>query len=278
MGSFSGGLARIDFRGQADVPDFEVVRSKHSGHLATQFEGSVNGLNGDVTLANVSASYLGTQFRAAGTVAHRDGWPGKFTSLDVAVHEGRMQDLLWLFVRKDPPPLAGQINFQTHLDVPPEGRPFLRELRLGGDFNIEDGRFEAQSRQASVNRLSETARGEKRAQQDTGQDPADNVNAQLRGHVELRNGQANFADTSFVVPGAEAHVHGTYNLLSEKVDLHGTLRMEVKFSQGTSGIKALFAKLLDPIFDKKHGSLVPVVMNGTYAHPHFGLELDPIPK
>jgi hypothetical protein len=277
-GKFSGVLGRIEFRGQADVPDFEVVRSKHRGRLVTQFQGSVNGLNGDVTLANVSASYLGTRFRAVGTVAHKEGWPGKFASLDVATHDGRMQDLLWLFVRQNPPPMTGRISFQTHVAVPPEGRPFLREVRLGGDFDIEGGQFETQSRQASVNKLSEKARGEKKAQQDTEDDAGHNVNAQLQGHVELRNGVANFMEVSFVIPGAEAHMHGAYDLLNEKIDLHGTVRMEAKFSQGTSGTKALFAKLLDPIFDKKRGSVVPVVMNGTYTQPHFGVELDPIHK
>jgi len=27
--------------------------------------------------------------------------------------------------------------------------------------------------------------------------------------------------------------------------------------------------------NKKNGSLVPVVMNGTYDNPHFGLDLNP---
>ena len=52
--------------------------------------------------------------------------------------------------------------------------------------------------------------------------------------------------------------------------------MDAKFSQSTSGIKSLFAKVLDPFFDKKHGSVVPVLIDGTYHNPHFGVDLNPI--
>jgi hypothetical protein len=52
--------------------------------------------------------------------------------------------------------------------------------------------------------------------------------------------------------------------------------MDANFSQSTSGLKSLFAKVLDPFFNKKHGSVVPVRMDGTYHNPHFGLDLNPI--
>lgn len=54
------------------------------------------------------------------------------------------------------------------------------------------------------------------------------------------------------------------------------LKMDAKFSKSASGIKSIFAKLIDPFVNKKHGSVVPVVMNGTYDHPHFGLDLNPV--
>jgi len=54
--------------------------------------------------------------------------------------------------------------------------------------------------------------------------------------------------------------------------------MDARFSQSTSGIKSLFAKVLDPFFNKKQGSVVPVVMDGAYHDPHFGIDLNPIKK
>jgi hypothetical protein len=71
-------------------------------------------------------------------------------------------------------------------------------------------------------------------------------------------------------------MRGTYNVLNEKIDFHGTVKMDAKFSQSTSGLKSLFAKVLDPIFAKKHGSVVPVRMDGTYHNPRFGLDLNPV--
>jgi hypothetical protein len=36
--------------------------------------------------------------------------------------------------------------------------------------------------------------------------------------------------------------------------------------------------MLDPIFDKKHGSVVPVEIDGTFHSPHFGIDLNPLKK
>jgi len=39
-------------------------------------------------------------------------------------------------------------------------------------------------------------------------------------------GTARFSNLSFSVPGALAQMQGTYNLITEKIDLHGTLKTE----------------------------------------------------
>jgi hypothetical protein len=275
-GRFSGPLKSVNVQGTADVADFEVVRSGHAARLFTRFQGSVSAMNGDVVLASVDGSYRNTRVTAKGTIADKKGWDEKFTSLDFVVRDGRIQDMLWLFASENPPPMSGVTSFQAYVTVPPEGRPFLEEVTLQGDFDIADGHFENPPRQESVNRLSQIARGQKKARQNEGQnDPADSVIAHVRGHVDLRDGVSTFRDLSFTVPGADALMHGTYNLLNEKVDFHGPLRMDAKFSQSTSGIKSLFAKVLDPFLNKKQGSVVPVVANGTYRDPHFGIDLNP---
>jgi hypothetical protein len=166
---------------------------------------------------------------------------------------------------------------QGHVSVPPNGEPFLKEVTLQGDFDIADGRFESPSRQQSVDDLSKTARGEKKPKDEKKDSPEDVV-AHVNGHTTLRNGVAAFPDLAFQIPGADARMHGTYNLLNEKMDLHGTVKMDAKFSQGTSGVKSLFAKVLNPFFDKSHGSVVPVRVDGTYQNPHFGLDLNPVKK
>jgi hypothetical protein len=278
-GTFSGHLGHIDTEGTTDVPDFEVVRSKHGAHLSTHFQLVVDGTNGNVTLNRVDATYLETPIGVAGTVAEKENYPRKFTTLDFGVSDGRIQDMLQLFVREQPSPMSGITSFQAHVTVPPEGKEFLEEVTLDGDFGIAGGHFAKPATQAKADDLSAAARGDKKAQQLQHQNPnapQENVVSDLRGHVALRNGVATFTNLSFKVPGADARMHGTFNLLSEAVNFHGTMKMDAHFSQTTSGIKSVFAKIIGPFVDKKRGSVVPVVLNGTYAHPHFGLDLNPM--
>jgi hypothetical protein len=275
-GTYSGPLEHVSVQGTTDVPDFEIDRSGHTGHLATHFQGSLDATSGDVALGEVNAAYESTKITVKGRVTDKKGFDAKFTSLDFTVRQGRLQDILRLIVKDNRPPMSGGISLQAHATVPPERQAFLKEVTLLGDFEIDDGHFENPSRQQSVNDLSETARGLKKSQRDEDKNnSAESVTSHARGHVDLQNGVATITNLSFTVPGAEVVVGGTYNVLNEKIDFHGTMKMEAKFSQSTSGIKSLFAKVLDPFFNKKRGSVVPVVVTGTYHNPYFGLDLNP---
>jgi hypothetical protein len=276
QGNFSGLLGSIDVQGTSDSTNFEVVRSGLAAPLSTRFQLVVNGLNGDVTLTSVNASYFNTSIHSSGSVAGKEGMEGKFTSLDFTVRGGHIQDILRLFVRESRPPMSGITNIQAHVTVPPEGKPFLQEVTLQGEFDIADGHFENPPRQTSVNELSQTARGEKKAKENGQEIPSETVAAHVHGRSSVHDGTATFTDLEFAIPGADASMHGTFSLLDEKIDLHGTVKMDAKFSQTTSGIKSLFAKVLDPFLDKKHGSVVPVLVNGTYSNPHFGVDLNPV--
>ena len=276
QGKFSGPLRQVNVAGTSDIPDFEVVRSGHAARLSTRFQLVVNGTTGDVALNSVNAAYFNTAINAHGSVADKEGWDGKFTSLDFTVRDGRIQDILRLIVREKRPPMSGVTNFQAHVTVPPEGKPFLQEVTLQSEFDIGDGYFENPRRQQSVNELSQTARGQKKAKENGQAVAAETVASQVHGHTDLRGGVANFTDLMFKIPGADARMHGTFNVLNEKIDLHGTVKMDAKFSQSTSGIKSILAKVLDPFLDKEHGSVVPVLVDGTYSDPHFGVDLNPV--
>jgi hypothetical protein len=278
-GTFSGLLSQIDLQGTADVPDFEVVRSGHAEPLVTQFQAAVDATNGDVALNNIDAVYLGTRITGKGTVAGKKGSAGKFTSLDLSVRNGRIEDILRMFVKGDRPPMSGVTDFRAHVTVPPSASPFLKKVTLVGDFGIGGGKFQKPTTQEKVDKLSESARGQKKAQQvaDDG-NAAGSVISDLGGHVVLGNGVATLTDLSFTIPGADARMHGTYNVLDGKIDFHGTVKMAAKISQSTSGVKSAFATMLDPFFDKKHGSVVPVEIDGTFHNPHFGIDLIPLKK
>ena len=69
-------------------------------------------------------------------------------------------------------------------------------------------------------------------------------------------------------------MQGSYSLITEKIDLHGTLKTDAEVSKTTHGIKSLMLKVLDPFFKNKRGGYVaPVKITGTYQHPLFGLDL-----
>jgi len=57
------------------------------------------------------------------------------------------------------------------------------------------------------------------------------------------------------MPGGSAQLDGSYNVITEKIDLHGMLRTDAELANTVHGPKALFLKVLDRFFKKKHAGL-----------------------
>lgn len=269
---FQGTLGRIEAKGKVDIPDFKLTKTDNQEPLASQFRLVVNATNGDVFLQQVDVLLVRTKIIVHGSIAGKTGQKGKTTALDLTINRGRIQDVLRLFSTETHPPMEGVANFRAQITVPPLGQPFLREVRADADFQIGAGKFEKPSTQANVNTLSERARGVKI---DTKNPSSENVIASLKGHVALRGGTARFTGVSFIVPGADARMFGTFNLLNDHINFHGKLKTDVKFSQTLGGgIKSVLLKPLDPFFKKKPtGAVIPVYMIGTYDYPRFGIDL-----
>src|SRR6202034_2511016 len=281
-GKFAGSLGNLNVEGSADIPNFEVVRSGHALPLRTRFVLAVDAINGDVAINNLTAMRGRTNITVNGSVAHQGEMHGKFTSLNFTVRNGHIEDLLPIFVagHKQPSPFAGETNLTAQVTVPPMGKPLLEELALEGDFDISDGHFEKATTKASVDKFSAGASGENK---ETNANPppadsAESVAAQLRGHVVLRSTIATMTNLWLSIPGADANMHGTFNVVDQKINFRGTVRTNAGLSQQTSGLKSMFARVLDPLFKRKRGTVVPVVMSGTYHDPHFGLDLNPVNK
>src|ERR1700730_13861878 len=274
-GKFSGVLDRIEVQGLTDTPHFTVTSSSHQVQLRTQFHAVVNGENGDTFLQKVAATFWKTTVWSDGSVTGRVGQPGKTASVELATKDGRIQDILLLFAQSERAPMSGMVSFRAKVSIPPAKQSFLEKVELQGDFGIEAASFAKSDTQQGVNSLSEGARGDKdhhNAEKDEG-DP-ETVLSDLKGHVLLKDGTARFSNLSFSVPGALAQLQGTYNLITEKIDLRGTLKTDSEPSKTTHGMKTLILKALDPFFKKKHvGYVMPVNITGTYEHPSFGLDL-----
>ena len=289
-GKFSGTLKRIEVQGVTDTPRFTVTSSSHQTQLQTQFHAIVNGENGDTFLQQVVASIRKTTIESEGSVAGGHGQPGKTASLEFWTKDGRIQDLLLLFGRGPRAPMSGTVSFRAKVAVAPQKAAFLKKVELQGDFGIDAGSFSKFDTQQAINHLSEGSLHEPKKEpkadskekggdkgadgEDTAQDDASTVLSNLKGHVTLKDGTAAFSNLSFSVPGALASMHGTYNLISEKIDLHGTLKTDSAPSNTTHGMKSLMLKVLQPFFKKKPATyLMPIKITGTYRHPLFGLDL-----
>jgi AsmA-like C-terminal region len=272
-GKYNGTLEQIDVRGSADVPLFAVTRSSHQVPLRTQFHAVVNAENGDVLLQDVNANLLQTTIWTQGSVAGESGQAGKTASLTMASKDGRIQDLLLLFTNSPQAPMSGIVSFNARISLPPGEESFLKKVELQGDFGIDAGSFSKSDTQRGVNSLSQGAQGIKNPKEEDNA-TLPNALSDLRGHVLLRHGIATLSNLSFGVPGAFAQMQGSYNLITEKIDLHGTLKTQAEVSKTTHGIKSLMLKVLDPFFkNKPDGYLAPVEITGTYDHPIFGLDM-----
>ncbi len=268
-GKFNGVLERIEIEGSTDTPDFGVTRSHHTVPLKTQFQGTVNGMNGDVSLQSVRAQLERTSVVSHLEVAKKADSEGKTISLDATETQGRIQDWLRLLAKADPPAFTGAMNFRVQVQVPPGKGSFIERVNLLGDFGIDAASFKPTT-QEKVDNLSQLAQGEKK-----NDDPA-SVVENLKGHVVLNHAIATFSSLSFSVPGALAHVHGTYGLLTEQLNLHGTLQVDNKLSKGTTGVKSVLLKSVEPFFKKKKtGEIVPIKIGGTFGHPSYGLDVTP---
>jgi hypothetical protein len=266
-GRFDGTLGRIKVQGATDTPDFKVTHSSHSVDLKSRFNAFVNAKTGDVELNQVDADLWKTHVITTGSIARKSSAGPRVAELDLRSSAGRIEDLLDLFISDKTPPMTGVTSFRAHVVLPPENAPFLKKVELQGDFGVGSGNFTKPETQEDVNKLSAEASSE------NDQNPA-TVVSDLKGHVVVKDGTAHFSYLSFTVPGAFAIMQGRYDLVSQKIDLHGVLRLNSAMSNLAHGPKALLLKALQPFFKRKEkGSKVAVKITGTYDHPAFGVDL-----
>ena len=65
----------------------------------------------------------------------------------------------------------------------------------------------------------------------------------------------------------------TYDLVPETLNFKGTLFMDAKVSDTTTGVKHFLLKLADPFFRRDGGgSAIPIKVTGSRSDPSFGLD------
>jgi hypothetical protein len=269
-GAYEGTLGRIEVDGQTDTPDFRIATSGHPVPLHTIFHAIVDGTDGDTYLDPVRATVLHSSFTAKGKIVRMSDPPGHDIELDVLLGHSIVEDLLTLGVKTDPPIMTGAVAMHTKLSLRPGDADVANRLNLAGSFHIPKGHFTNEKIQTRIDSLSLRSQGKPNRTQE----PSDaSVPSDLKGTFVLRQGVLSFSFLHFQIPGTHADVTGQYSLDGNTFDFHGTLRLDARLSQMTTGWKSILLKPVDPFFRKNGaGTEIPFKITGTRDEPRFGLD------
>jgi hypothetical protein len=267
QGTFGGTLARMDIHGETDTPEFTVTVAGHPIPLHAVYHAIVDGTNGDTLLERIDASFLQTALVAKGGVVGTPGQHGRTVSLDVMMDRARLEDVLKLAMKTAESPMTGALKLHTKFLLPPGDQDVVHKLRLDGTFSIAETRFTNFDVQKKINELSHRSSGKSPDQ------PRQRVTSQFSGTFKLAHGTVRIPAVAFDVPGSIVRLSGAYQLAPETLDFSGTLFMDVKISETTTGLKSLLLKAVDPLFKRAGGgSAIPIKISGRRSDPSFGLD------
>src|SRR5712691_1456896 len=259
-GEYSGTLGNIVVDGKTETPDFRIAISSHSVPLTTEFHAIVDGTSGDTYLEPVKAKILNSSLVAKGSAVRVKDPNGHRTLLDVVVDPARIEDLLKLGVRTDPPVMTGAAKLRTKLDLSPGEADVSNRLGLAGTFQISGAHFTNEKIQSKVDALS--MRGQGKPKQAKGDVP--DVTSEMAGTYRLGNGLLSFSRLHFQMPGTHVDLSGKYDLDGNQFEFHGKARMDAKLSHMVTGWKSILLKPIDPFFSKDGaGTEIPVKVTGT---------------
>jgi hypothetical protein len=195
---------------------------------------------------------------------------GHDIELDVVLGGARIEDLLKLGVRTDPPVMTGPVQMKTRLSLVPGDASVADRLKLAGTFHVIEAHFTNEKVQQKLDSLSLRTQGKPgQGREHAGED----VPVDLQGVFTLKNGLLSFSALHFLIPGTHVDMTGDYGLDGREFDFHGKARMDATISQMTTGWKSILLKPVDPFFSKDGaGTEVPIRITGTQSEPHIGLD------
>ena len=265
VGRFYGTFANVDVEGKAAIPDFRAG-SAHQVRFDSEYHVVVNGNRGDVEIVSADVKSGASTIAASGSVA---GSPKK-VDLTLATTNGDVNGLLRV-VEESTPEMAGRISFQAAVEYTAGPGPFLKRLKLRGKVALASMHFVTPQEKQKMDSFSE--RVQKDPPQGAANDPPA-VTAQAESATRFDDGMAYFPDIHFRMPGARAHLHGTFNLLDTKVHLTGMVALQRSLPHAETGWKAVLLKPLAPFFrHKRAGAMVPIAVTGTSQQPRIGADL-----
>ena len=267
-GQYAGSLDHIVVDGTTDTPDFRVASSGRPIPLHTDFHAIVDATSGDTYLQPVKAKILNSWLMATGSVVRMQEPKGHRVDLNVTISKGKIENLLKLAVRTDPPIMTGDVELKTKFDLRPGTLAVCDRLKLAGRFRVSQAHFTNDKIQNKIDVLSLRSQGKAKLARSN---VLDNVVSDLSGVFTLDSGVIHFSRLQFEIPGTRVNLAGKYSLDGNQFDFHGKARLQAKLSHIVTGWKSILLKPADPFFSKNGaGTELPVKVNGTESEPHFG--------
>jgi hypothetical protein len=265
-GDYAGRLTEIVVNGTTRTPDFNLDLGGKPVPLETTFKAIVNASNGTTMLERVDAKILDTALVVSGLVENLPGPKGHEITLDVAVEDGRIEDILALVADTTQPLLTGDVHMKSNVSLPPGDGPVRERLLLDGHFGLDSGEFTDNAVQAKLMELSRRSQGKDEDEK------MSRVVTRLSGDFRLANSRLRLTGLRFRVPGATVALDGTYHLGTSELDFTGTLRMQATVSKAIGGFKSIFVKPFDFLFRKDGaGAVVPIRITGQPDAPKMGV-------
>jgi len=269
-GRFSGTLGNLTADGVTDTPDFRLDISDHPMALHTEFHAVVDGTTGDTQLEPVRAVVGHTVLVATGSVKRAAGVAGHDTDLTVVIEKGRIEDMLTLALKANPPLMRGALALKMHFFDPAGPVSVSRKMRLEGTFAIKEAMLNDKKMQQQVDSLSERAQGKPKLA--NVQDAAV-VGSSVGGRFSLADAVLAVPELNLTMPGAQMALNGQIHLVGSTFEFHGKVRTQATASQMTTGWKSLLLSPFDRML-KKNGAGVelPIKVTGTRSTYDLGLD------
>jgi hypothetical protein len=269
-GRFGGTLGNLTADGSTETPDFRLDISDHAMPLHTTFHAVVDGTTGDTWLDPVRARLGRTQITARGAVTRAEGVSGHNTDLSVVIERGRLEDILSLVLKSNPPLMRGGLVARVHFFDPAGPVSVSRKMKVEGTFAIKDGMLNNPEMQAKMDSLSMRAQG--KPKQANAQE-AEVVGSALSGRFSVANALLDVKDLDYQMPGAQMLADGQMQLVPSTFEFHGKVRTEATASQMTTRWKSMLLAPFDKMLKKNGAGLeLPIKVTGT--HSTYDLRLD----
>jgi hypothetical protein len=273
-GSFTGSLDKIEVRGISDTPNFALGRQGNPEPLHTAFQLLVDGTSGDTVLQKVNARLAGSALEVTGIV-QPSAVPGTDINLDVEAGSGaepaHLEDLLALAVKAAQPPMKGNVDLRAHIHIPPTREPVDKRMQMKGRFQIRQAMFTDLGVRANIANLSESGQGHPGV---AAAGDLESTAVGLEGEFQMAHGLIDFSRLQFAVPGATVRLAGSYDMPSQALDFKGTVQLDAKLSQATTGWKSLVLRPFNRLFEHgTSGTLLPLAITGERAHPAFHVSI-----